>query len=108
VGEQRILAGAAVAVTSIALCLAAEQIVARLLLRRELRFLCQHRVVLRGKRRYLGGGLIAGDGLRHLIEGGADPATIDRAKMNWQRLAGGWRPGTVADLLDVARPGDRE
>src|SRR6202158_487298 len=89
-GEQRVFAGPAVTVTLVAFCLAAEQVVALLLLRRELRFLREHRVELRGKRRHLGRGFIAGDGLRHLIEGGADPAAIDRAQMNRQRLGGGW------------------
>jgi len=74
VGKQRVLAGPTITVTGVALRLAAEQIVSRLLLRRELRLVCAHRVELRGKRRHLRRGFIAGDRLRHLIEGGADPA----------------------------------
>src|ERR1700737_1771146 len=108
IGEQRVFAGPAVTVTLVAFVLAAEEVVAGLLLRRELRLLREHRVELRGKRRHLGRGFIAGDGLRHLVEGGADPAAIDRAQMNRQRLAGGRRPGPVADLLHVFGPSDRE
>src|ERR1700730_5433459 len=54
IGEQRILARTAVAMTGVALCLAAEQIIARLLLRCELRLSCEHRVELGGERCHLG------------------------------------------------------
>src|SRR5258707_5720040 len=104
VGKQWVLAGPTVTVTGVALRLAAEQIVSRLLLRRELRLVRAHRVELRGKRRQLGRGFIAGNRLRHLIEGGSGPAAIDRAKMNRQRLIGGRRPGPVADLLHAFKP----
>src|SRR6202158_879299 len=80
VGEQRVLAGPAVAVTGVALRLAAEQVVAGLLLGREPRLAREYRVELRGKRRYLGRGLVAGNRLRHLIESGAGPAAIERAE----------------------------
>src|SRR3981081_3935359 len=88
VGEQRVLAGPAVTVTLIAPRLAAEQIVSRLLLRRELRLARADGVELQAESRHPGGGLTAGDGLLHLIEGGADSAAIDRSKMNWQRISG--------------------
>jgi hypothetical protein len=103
---KRVLAGAAVTVTGVALRFAAKGVVACLLLRREFGRAREHRVELRGKRRYLRGSLIAGDGLRHLIEGGADPAAIKRTKMNWHRIAVGRRPGPGADLLHVTRPCD--
>src|ERR1700756_2384513 len=57
VGEQRVLAGPAVAVTGVALRLSAEQVVACLLLFRKLRLAGEYRVELRGKRRHLGRGL---------------------------------------------------
>src|SRR5258708_38296620 len=76
-GEQRVLAGPAVAVTGVASRLAADQIVAGLLLRRELRLAREYRVELRCKRRHLGRGLVAGNRLRHLIESGAGPAAIE-------------------------------
>src|SRR5260370_2792641 len=104
VGEEGVLAGPAVTVTGIVLRLAAEQIVSLLLLRRELRFLCEHRIVLRGKRRHLGGGLIACDGLRHLIEGAGSPAAINWAKMNRQRLAGRRPPPPGARPRHLAPP----
>ena len=56
-------------------------------------FAREHRIELRGKRSHLGRGLIAGEGLRHLIEGGADSAAIKRAEMNRLRLAGRRWPG---------------
>src|SRR5260370_38719181 len=108
VGEQRVFARPAVTMTLVASRLAAEQVVALLLLRRELRFFRKHRVELRGKRRHLGRGFIAGDGLRPLIEDSAGPAAIDRAQINRQRLTGSWWAGPVADLLDVFRANDRE
>jgi len=46
IGEQRILAGSAVAVAGVALRFAAEKVVAQLLLRRELRLARLHRVEL--------------------------------------------------------------
>jgi hypothetical protein len=95
-------------VTFIASRLAAEQIVALLLLRRKLCLLGEHRIEFRSERRHLGRGFIAGDRLRHLIEGRADAAAIDRAQMDRQRIGRGCRPGSVADLLDVARPSDRK
>ncbi len=64
--------------TGVALRLAAKQVVAHLLLRGELHLAGEHRVELRAERRHLCRGLIAGDGLRHLIEGSAGPAAIDR------------------------------
>src|SRR5258708_34723307 len=88
VGEQRVLAGAAVTVTLLASCLSAEQVVSLLLLRRALRLVSEYRVELRGERRHLGRGFVAGNRLRHLVEAGADPAAIHRAQMNRQWLAG--------------------
>src|SRR5258708_29438117 len=81
VSERRVFAWSAVAVASVALRLAAEQVVARLLLRRKLCLACEHGIELRGKGRYLGGGLVAGDGLRHLIERCGGPAAIELAEM---------------------------
>src|ERR1700732_2584507 len=94
--------------TLVASSLAAEQVVSLLLLRRELRLFREFSVELRGKRRHLGGGFVAGYRLRHLIEAGGDPAAINRAQMYRQRLSGDGRPGPVADLFHVARPCDRE
>src|SRR3954449_11325816 len=85
VGEQRVLAGPAVAVTLVAFRLAAKQIVTGLLLRRELRLAGVHRGALRGKRRQLSRGFIASNGLCHWVEGGAAPAAIERAEMDRQR-----------------------
>jgi hypothetical protein len=59
IGEQRILARAAVAVAVVALRLGAKQLVARLLLGRELRLACQSRIELGGERRRLRGGDVA-------------------------------------------------
>src|ERR1700760_1865237 len=81
VSEQRVFAGPAVTVTFVASCLASEEIVSQPLLRRELRLFRQYSVVLRSKRRHLGRSFVAGDRLRHPIEGGADPAAINRAQM---------------------------
>src|SRR5213079_895702 len=100
--------GPAIAVTGIALRLAAKQIVACLFLRRELRLAGQHRVKLRAERRYLGRGFITGDGLGHLIVRRAGAAAVDRPEMDRQRVAGSRRPRPIADLLHVARPSDRE
>src|SRR6202007_895896 len=108
VGEQRIFARAAVAVTRIALRLAAEQVVTRLLLRRELRLLREDGVELRGQGGHLGRGLIAGDRLPHLIECRRAPPAIQFSEMDRQRVGGGGGSWLVADLLDVARPRERE
>jgi hypothetical protein len=62
--------------TSVALSLAAEQVVARLLLLRELRLASEHCVELRRKHCHFGRDLVAGDRLRHLIESGGNPAVI--------------------------------
>src|SRR5258707_14560473 len=94
--------------TRVALRLAAEQVVAGLLLRRKLRLAREYRVELRSKRRHFGRGLVAGNRLRHLIESGAGPAAIDRAEMNGHRRAGGRRSRPLADLFHVVRPRDRE
>src|SRR5258705_9895830 len=88
VGDQRVLAGPAVAVTFVASCLTSEQIVSLLLLWRELRLFRQYRVELRSKRGHLGRSFVARDRLRHLIERGADPAAINRAQMYRQPLTG--------------------
>jgi len=40
------------------------------------------------ERGHLGRGLIAGDRLRHLIEGRAGPAAVDRSEMDRQRVVG--------------------
>ena len=108
VREQRILAGAAIAVTGIALRLATKEVVTCLLLWRELRLARKHRIELRGEVRYLGGCLVAGDRLRHLIERGGGPAAIQRSKMDRYRLVGGWWSRPVTDLLHVGRPLDRK
>src|SRR5580700_8555956 len=71
IGEQRVFAGSAVTVTLVASPLAAEQVVSQLLLRRELRLFREYCVEFRGERRHLRRRLISGDGLRHLVEGGA-------------------------------------
>src|SRR5258708_32898115 len=97
VREEGVLTWPAVAVTFIASRLAAEQIVALLLLRRKLRLLGENRVEFRSERRHLGRSFIAGDRLRHLIEGRADAAAIDRAQMDRQRIGRGRRPGSVAE-----------
>src|SRR6266853_3829097 len=101
IGEQRVFARPAVAVAGVALCLAAEQVVARLLLRRKLCLAREHGVVLRGKGCYLGGGLVTGDGLRHLIERRGGPAAIHLAEMYRRWIVGGWRARLVTDLLHV-------
>src|SRR5262249_32028529 len=108
VGEEGILAGPAVAMAVVALRLAAEQPVAHLLLRGELRLARKHRIELRGEGRYLGRGLIAGDGLRHLIEGRGGPAAIQFAEMDRHRIVGGWRSRLVTDLFHIVRPRNRE
>src|SRR5437764_4115070 len=88
----------------VALRFAAEQLVAQLLLRSELRLAREHGVELRGECGHLGRRLIAGDGLRHLVECRGSPATIQLAEMYRHRIVGRWRPRLVADLLDVLRP----
>jgi hypothetical protein len=60
------------------------------------------------KSRYLGRGLIAGDGLRHLIEGRRGAAAIQFAEMDRHRIVGGWRSRLVTYLLHIVRPRDRE
>src|ERR1700748_1494727 len=106
--KHRILAGSTVAMAVVALRLAAEQFVARLLLRRELRLAREHRIELRGEGRHLGRGLVARDGLRHLVECRGSPSAIKLAEMDRHRIVGRWRAGLVADLLDVLRPFDRK
>src|SRR5262245_66686223 len=90
----------------VALRLAAEQLVARLLLRRELRLAREHCIELRGEGRHLGRGLVAGDGLGHLVECRGSPSAIKLAEMDRHRIVGRWRARLVADLLDVFRPPD--
>jgi hypothetical protein len=108
VGEQRILAGSAVTVTGVALRLAAEEIVSRLLLRSELCFVREHRIKLRGKTRHLGGSFIASNGLRHLIERAHRSSAVDCAEVNRQRITRGRRAGAGTNLLHIVRPCDRE
>src|SRR5260370_41121289 len=108
VGEKRVFTRPAAAVAGVALRLAAEQVVARLLLRRKLCLAGEHGIVLRGKGCYLGGGLVAGYRLRHLIECRGGPAAIHVAEMYRHWIVGGWRARLVTDLLHVARPLDCE
>ncbi len=88
--------------------LAAKQIVAHLLLRRELRLAGKHRIVFRAKRRHLCRRFKTGNRLRDLIEGRAGAAAIDWPEMDRQRVVGRRWSRPVADLVDLARPGDRE
>jgi hypothetical protein len=95
-------------VTFIASRLASEQVVALVLLQRKLRLLGEHSIKFRSERSHFGRRFMAGDRLRHLVEGRADTAAIDRAQVDRQRIGRGRRPRLVADLLDVARPCDRK
>src|SRR6516162_5205189 len=90
--------------TGIALCLAAEEIVTRLLLRRELRLAGLHRIELGSQSRHLRRSFIAGNGLRHVIERGPGTAAINLREMHRRRVARGWRARLITDLLDVSGP----
>src|SRR5690349_2080724 len=90
--------------TIVALCLAAKQGVACLLLRSELRLACQDRIELGGERCHLCGGLVAGYRLSHLIEGGSSAAAIQVREMDRQRIVR-WRwARLIAHPLHIARP----
>src|SRR4029077_16377622 len=88
ISEERILAGSAIAMAVVALRLATEQLVARPLLRGELRLAREHRLELRGEGRHLGGGLITGNGLRHLIKGRSSAAAIQFAEVDRHWIVG--------------------
>src|SRR5947209_12879668 len=83
-----------------------EQLVAHLLLRGELRLAGKHCIELRGESRYLGRGLIAGNGLRHLIEGRRGAAAIQFTEMDRHWIVGGWRSRLLTDLIHIVRPPD--
>ena len=88
--------------------LAAEQRVALLLLRCELRFLCQHRVEFRGKARHLRGRFVAGDRHCHLIETRGGHTAIARAQMNRRGIVCGRWPGRGTNLLNIRGPSNSE
>ena len=92
----------------VALSFPAEQLVAQLLLRGELRLARLHRVELRRECRHLGRCLIAGDRLRHLVECRGGASAIELAEMDRHWIVGRCGPGLVTDLLHVLRPRDRE
>src|SRR5262249_9988451 len=89
IGEQRILTGAAVAMALVTSRLGSEQVITCLLLRRELRFMGEHGIELRGKARDLGRSLILSDGLRHLIECHRRSSAVELAEVDRPRIVGG-------------------
>src|SRR5713226_5873976 len=94
----------AVAMALVASRLAAEQVIAQFLLRRELVLSRLHGIVLRREGTHLWREFVCGNGQPEAVIGMVGPSSVCRAEMDRVQIIRGWRPRSRTDLFHVGRP----